>query len=176
MIDIRPARAEEMDGVRQLLREYEASIGHDLCFQSFEAELAGLPGRYAPPKGALVVAVRNDLEQPLMARPIAASQKNRTLAGCVAVRPLAGNEATAEMKRLFVIPEQRGAGLGRRLAIAAIEAARAAAYRDLVLDTLASMQTAITLYQSLGFVETEPYYSNPLAGVVYLRKRLAENR
>lgn len=120
----------------------------DLCFQSFEAELAELPGKYAPPRGALLLAM-----------------KAEAAVGCVGVRPLAGN--ACEMKRLYVRPQQRGHGIGRSLAVAAIAAARQAGYRVMRLDTLERLREAMRLYASLGFARVPPYYANPLPSVVY---------
>jgi ribosomal protein S18 acetylase RimI-like enzyme len=149
--EIRPAAPEEMDLVREMFREYQASLGIDLCFQSFAEELAGLPGRYAPPGGTILLAGDG--------------------AGVVALRAL--DPFTAEMKRLYVRPAHRGMGFGRALAEAAIDAARARGYSRLRLDTLPSMGAAIELYRSLGFVEIEPYAVNPVPGALYLERPLA---
>jgi len=140
-----------------LFREYERFLGVDLCFQDFEAELAGLPGKYAPPGGALLLAVEG----------------HRT-AGCVAVRALAEN--VCEMKRLFVRPAYRGSGLGRKLAEAVMREAGRLGYGIMRLDTLETLTAAMGLYESLGFRRTSAYYPNPLQQVVYLEKPLEENR
>ena len=149
-IQIRPAAtAAEIDDIRKLFREYENFLEVDLCFQSFEEELAGLPGKYAPPGGTLLMA-----------------DDNGKMAGCVAVRELA--PGICEMKRLYVRPTARGTGLGRQLALAIIDAARALGYTAMRLDTLKKLEAALRLYHSLGFKEIPPYYANPLDGVVYL--------
>jgi len=138
----------QLDQVRDLFREYEAYLKVDLCFQSFEQELKGLPGKYAPPTGTLLLAL--DEEHP---------------AGCVALRQF--KEGVGEMKRLYVRPACQGRGLGRLLAQRVLEEATSLGYGCVVLDTLSRLKEAMRLYKSLGFVKTEPYYPNPLPDVVY---------
>lgn len=132
---------EERDRERivALLREYEAGIGISLCFQSFEEELAGLPGDYAPPKGLMLLA---------------REAEGQELLGCVAVRPVPGSPDLCEMKRLFVRPAGRGTGLGRKLALSAMAEARRLGYGRICLDTLPSMTAAQALYGALGFRQT----------------------
>lgn len=137
------------------MREYAAQLGVDLCFQNFEAELAALPGRYAPPQGCLVVAY-SGLEA----------------AGCGAFRPL-GN-GVCEMKRLYVRPARRGVALGRKLAEILMERARLAGYRAMRLDTLSTMKPAIALYQSLGFSPIAPYNETPIKNCLYFEANLRE--
>jgi len=139
-----------------LFREYQRWLGVDLCFQGFEEELAGLPGAYAAPQGVLLLA-----------------KDGGHSAGCVAVRPLSGVEpGICEMKRLYVRDRWRGSGLGRRLAEATFEHARTAGFRRMLLDTLPQLTVAKEMYRRMGFVETDPYYENPLPGVVYMEKIL----
>jgi GNAT superfamily N-acetyltransferase len=148
-VRIRPAQgAADMAEAARLFREYQQWLGEDLCFQGFERELAELPGAYAPPRGALFLAEAGGA-------PLA----------CVALRP-AGADA-CEMKRLYVPSGWRGAGLGRRLALRAIDAARQVGYRSMRLDTLERLEEANALYASLGFRQCAPYYDNPLGGVVF---------
>lgn len=165
---ISPARGDEdLAAVARLFREYQISIGTDLCFQGFEEELATLPGAYAPPRGEILMA-----------------RAGRAAAGVVALRPLpnyggarltCGGAGTAsglvdgvcEMKRLYVRPAFRAAKLGRHLAERVIAEARRLGYRRLVLDTLKEMTAAQALYRALGFAEIDAYYENPLEGVRY---------
>lgn len=145
---------EEIDAARALFKDYAAGLGLDLSFQDFEAELAGLPGDYAPPRGALLLA-----------------HATGDLAGCVALRPLA-EPVVCEMKRLYVRPAWRGTGLGRRLAEAILAEGRRLGYARMRLDTLPSMSSAIGLYESLGFRDIPAYRHNPVAGTRYLEAAL----
>lgn len=139
---------EQITAVRTLFCEYENFLKVDLCFQDFENELAGLPGKYAPPQGALLLAVEGEL-----------------VSGCVALRKL--EPGVCEMKRLFVRPQYRGRGLGMKLAAAIIAEAAAKGYAAMRLDTLAQLAEAIQLYERLGFRKIDPYYHNPLPGVSF---------
>lgn len=147
-----PVFPDDLTAIRSLFKEYAQRLGVDLCFQNFEGELARLPGDYAEPRGALLIAA----------------------AGCCALRPLdtVDYANACEMKRLFVRPEFRGLGLGRQLAEQIMDLARVAGYDCLLLDTLNDMETARALYQGLGFEEIPPYYFNPIEGAHYLKVRL----
>lgn len=151
---IRPAREDEIEEIRALFLEYSRSLEVDLCFQNFSAELAGLPGDYAPPTGRLLLATVDGFA-----------------AGCIALRRI--DASVSEMKRLFVRPEYRARRLGRALVEAIIEEARCAGYLRLRLDTLPSMSAAIELYRSLGFHEIAPYRNNPVPGALFLELDLA---
>jgi ribosomal protein S18 acetylase RimI-like enzyme len=146
-----------LESARELFREYAAGLGIDLCFQNFDAELAGLPGDYAEPGGALLLAYVND-----------------DLAGCVAMRGLrdVDHANACEMKRLFVRRAFRRYGLGRALAQALIDRAASAGYSAMLLDTLDDMESARGLYATLGFEEVAPYYFNPIPGAHYLKVTL----
>lgn len=156
-----PEGERDLETIRVLFREYQRSLDIDLCFQGFEAELAGLPGDYAPPRGRLWLAERGDRE-------------GGEALGCIAMRAFDGERA--EMKRLYVRPAARGLGLGRRLAEALIDEARRLGYRAVCLDTLPSMATAQALYEELGFVDIEPYRLNPVPGARYMALELAAGR
>jgi ribosomal protein S18 acetylase RimI-like enzyme len=139
----------DLDEVRSLLGEYWQSFGFTPCFQGFDTELAGLPGSYAPPRGALFLVPGK---------------------GCVALRPL--DDATAEMKRLYVRPWARGAGVGRLLTQAALAQAREAAFSRVVLDTIAEkMPEAVALYGSIGFRPIPSYSGTPGARCMELLLR-----
>ena len=141
----RAALAGDVELVRTLFREYADALGVDLSFQGFDDEVAALPAGY----DVLLVADGG---------------------GCVGVRPF--DEGVCEMKRLYVRPSARGAGVGRALALAAIEHARALGYRRMRLDTMPMMGSAQALYESLGFVEIPPYRHNPVAGTRFMELRL----
>jgi carbonic anhydrase len=142
-----------LDDVRALFREYAEWLGVDLGFQGFEEELATLPGKYAPPDGRLFLAL-----------------DGARIAGGIGLRRF--DATTGEVKRLYVRPSARGRGLGRALALKAIEAAREIGYGRLVLDTLAPMADARRLYALLGFREIPAYYANPLSGAIYMELAL----
>jgi putative acetyltransferase len=154
---VTPTTAAEIEAVREIFREYAQGLGVDLCFQGFDAELASLPGEYAEPRGALLLA-----------------RVDGKLAGCCALRAMdaADYPNAAEMKRLYVRHGFRGMGLGRELAQSALDAARQAGYTSVLLDTLDDMEAARALYEELGFEEIPPYYHNPIAGAHYLKADL----
>lgn len=148
---------------RALFEEYGASLGFKLCFQGFDAELRGLPGDYAPPRGALLLAVEpTGVVADAAAGGTAGCGAGHAL-GCVALRPLT-DPNVCEMKRLYVRPEGRGRRIGRRLADAILEAARARGYRRMRLDTIPTMERAIAMYTALGFRDIPPYRENPIPG------------
>ncbi|MBW8745522.1 MAG: GNAT family N-acetyltransferase [Sphingomonas sp.] len=145
----------DLQDIADLFRAYAASLPVDLGYQGFEAELAGLPGKYAPPTGALLIARAPSGEA----------------IGCVAMRPMQG-DGLCEMKRLYVSPVARGLGLGPDLIRAIIGEARAAGYRRMRLDTLPTMQAALALYARAGFTTIGAYYPTPVEGTIFLELRL----
>ena len=151
---LEPRTTTDWDDTRAIFREYAQALGVDLCFQNFDAELAALPGEYAPPQGTLLLA-----------------RVGGELAGCAALRPLHDVDYAnaCEMKRLYVRRAFRRFGLGRLLAQALIDRALEAGYSSMLLDTLDDMEAARGLYASLGFVEVAPYYFNPIPGAHYLK-------
>ena len=147
---------QRIAAVRELFLEYANSLDFDLCFQSFERELAGLPGDYVFPGGTLLLALADDHP-----------------AGCVALHKL--EEGICEMKRLYVRPQFRGTGLGSQLARSVIESAVTMGYVRMRLDTVASrMQDALRMYRRLGFVEIEAYRENPIPSALYMELDLTK--
>lgn len=153
MISYAHAGPDDIDIVRELFTEYGQSLGIDLSFQGFDRELATLPGSYAPPAGAVIVA-----------------RQDGAACGCVAMRRI--DERTCEMKRLYVRPACRGEGVGAELVTRIIEAARSRGYAAMRLDTLPSMKSAVMLYRSFGFKEIPAYIHNPIPGALFMEKSL----
>jgi ribosomal protein S18 acetylase RimI-like enzyme len=144
----------QIASIRELFLEYARSLSFKLCFQSFDQELASLPGDYAPPDGRLLLATVGE-----------------SSVGCVALRKFAND--VCEMKRLYVRPQFRGKGLGKILAQRVIADAREIGYKKLRLDTVESdMAAAIAMYRMLGFREIAPYRVNPIEGALYMELEL----
>ena len=146
---------EEIEIARELFREYAAGLNIDLCFQNFDQEVDGLPGNYAPPRGRLLLAI-----------------EDQQVAGCIALRRY--DDGACAMKRLYVRPEFRGQGLGKKLVTTLIDVARQSGYARILLDTLpGKMDEAIALYRLLGFREIAPYYNNPVEGALFMELSLS---
>jgi putative acetyltransferase len=155
---------------RTLMREYAAHLnasvgGEHICVTTLEKELAALPGAYAEPAGAVLLAFVDS--EP---------------AGCVALKPIQSQsvENVCEMKRLWVRLPYQGRGLGRTLAQAALDLARERGYSAVVLDTMPrTMQFAYALYRSMGFrlirgsLDNAAHRSIDVAEMVYMRRELA---
>jgi putative acetyltransferase len=152
-----PDTPDLLQATREIFREYAEGLGIDLDFQHFDEELATLPGDYAAPQGALLLAFVDG-----------------ALAGCGAFRPLPDVDYAnaCEMKRLYVRRAFRRFGLGRMLAQALMDHATEAGYSVMLLDTLDDMESARGLYASLGFETIPPYYFNPVPGAHYLKVQL----
>ena len=156
---ISPVRSEEdLKATITLFYEYRTWLDLDLTFQNFDAEMAGMPGKYAPPYGELFLA--RNLEG--------------IAVGCVAVRPL--ENSVCEMKRLWVKDVAKGAGLGKALVLTVVDTAQRLGYAKMRLDTLPRMAAAVKMYHSFGFVGIEPYYLTPLAGTHFLELDLSKPR
>lgn len=143
--------AEDLALVRQFMLEYARWLEFQLCFQGFEEELRTLPGKYALPRGRLLLA-----------------RWNQEPAGMGALRPL-DEGGVCEMKRLYVRPTFQGHSLGRAIAEKLIEDACAIGYKAMRLDTVpGKMGRAIALYRQLGFREIKPYYPTPVEKTLFM--------
>lgn len=161
------ATPADLAEVKKCFQAYTEWLNEDITFQNYAAEFEGLPGKYAPPSGALLLALDKTTDQVL---------------GCIALRPIQLEEQYlsqrrpetryCEIKRLFVYPEARGRQVSRTLVREVLRIAEEEGYHEVLLDTLAKMQPAVKLYKSEGFEETEPYTVNPLAGVIYFSRKL----
>ncbi|HEX3379851.1 MAG TPA: GNAT family N-acetyltransferase [Paraburkholderia sp.] len=159
MIHLHTARfPEQLEVVRTIFREYAESLGIDLGFQQFDDELASLPGKFAAPRGRVLLASNGAGDD--------AGGNVGGIVGCVAMRPI--DETTCEMKRLYVRPAGRGLQVGRQLATLICATAKQAGYRRMRLDTLPIMQAALGLYASLGFEPIDAYVFNPIPGAIFL--------
>lgn len=142
--------ATDMAGARELFLEYARSLNFSLCFQSFDKELAELPGDYAPARGRLLLATYGG-----------------ELAGCVALHDLGEN--VAEMKRLYVRPQYRGKHVGSALVQQLLAEAREIGYDRMRLDTVEPvMKDAVKMYRRMGFREIPAYRANPIGGALYM--------
>lgn len=148
---IRPAETDsDYEVAKSLIIEYTKWLDEDFCTHRFDEEMADIRSMYGPPEGTLLLAIDDGGEA----------------VGCIGYRKLA--EGVCEMKRLYVVPSARGQQVGRKLVLMLLDCARDAGYRQMQLDTLPKLATAIALYREIGFVEIEPYYYNPIPGVTYL--------
>jgi ribosomal protein S18 acetylase RimI-like enzyme len=152
-----PDSPDAWASVSRLFRDYATAVAQPLCFQHFEAELQQLRQIYAPPEGAVFLALINGVA-----------------AGCVAYRPLPDTDHTnaCEMKRLYVSPLFRGLGLGHRLVDTVMDSARISGYSCVLLDTLDEMEAARALYEDIGFIEIPPYVLSPTPGAHHLKLML----
>ncbi|RSL52167.1 hypothetical protein CEP54_011041 [Fusarium duplospermum] len=159
--------SDDLTSVVNCFRAYTEWLNMDLAFQDFATELSTLPGKYAPPKAALLLA--SDIE------------KDQVL-GCIALRPIElqptykvgrePNRRYCELKRLYVYPAARGRKVARALVTSALQIAQREGYDEVLLDTVELMTSAIKLYRSMGFQEVKPYYNNPGDGFINMSKDL----
>jgi putative acetyltransferase len=150
LITTQAESSEQIAQARELFLEYAQSLGFSLCFQSFDKELAELPGAYAAPAGRLLLA-----------------EVDGRLAGCVALHRL--EDKICEMKRLYLRPQFRGKGAGRALTDAILAEARSIGYQRIRLDTVEPvMKDAVAMYRRIGFREIAPYCENPMDGALYM--------
>ena len=150
-------KAVDLQAAKILFRAYAQSIGVDLTFQNFEAEMDAMPGKYAPPMGELFLA----------------RDMNDVAIGCIGLRPLEPT-GCCEMKRLYVTPAGRGLGVGRALIGAVLGVARGIGYAEIKLDSLGTMGVALKMYRGLGFRDVPAYYWNPNPDVVFLALSLKD--
>lgn len=151
---------DEKDEIKKLFTEYTNMLVETnpqmaiyLEIQNYDDELLHLEKKYGIPDGRLYIAYID--EKP---------------AGCVALRKL--DDTKCELKRLFVIPEFRGQNLGHILIKQIIDDAKSIGYESLFLDTLPFLKSAIHLYKSFGFKETEPYNNSPVDTTIFMKLKL----
>lgn len=144
---------DRLAAVRALLYQYGQERHFDAALGNYTAELNDLPGCYAPPAGALLLATFQ-----------------QHAAGCVAFRLL--NQATCEMKRLYVAPVFRGRGIARQLIQELLYTGRKAGYRSMRLDSHPHMLAAQHLYQAFGFRQIDAYNDNPTPGIRFFERML----
>lgn len=158
MAEIRPALPADLPAARAIFTEYVESLadiaGPSFAHQRVDDELRSLPGKYGPPGGIILLA-----------------WDGPSCIGCVAVRPLVPPRV-AELKRMYVAPGHRGAGIGRRLCEAALSHAARLGYASIKLDSDPTLTAALALYRRLGFVPTDRYNADPDPATVYLEKHL----
>lgn len=150
-----------LDLARSLFAEYARSIADiaacSLQHQQFDAELAGLPGKYAPPAGCMLLAL-DDRDQAV---------------GCIALRPLPDlGPGICEMKRLYVRPSTRGLGIGEALCRELLARAARAGYAVMKLDTAPQLTAATRLYRRLGFTDCQPYNDDPDPHTIWMERSL----
>ena len=153
---VREAAGElDIGHVRRLVTAHGDARSNTPGVEYVYADAARMPGPYAPPLGGIWLALQGE-----------------AAIGCVALRPL--DEETGEVKRMFVDPAWRGLGAGRALLVALIVGARARGYSVLRLGTLHDMDSALALYQSLGFTPTERYRADELIDTRFFALQLGQ--
>jgi DNA-binding MarR family transcriptional regulator/GNAT superfamily N-acetyltransferase len=143
-VEIRPVDPEHPDA-RYCLAEYVAEL-NARSPRGFDPSVGAtaLPHEVRPPAGQFFVAY-------LHGEPI----------GCGAVKHHA--DEPAEIKRMWIAPQARGLGLGRRL-LETLEACAVAGGADVAhIETSAVLAEALALYRSSGWVEVAPFNDEPFA-------------
>ena len=143
---------EQMNAAASMFKSYAQWLSIDLSFQHFEEELQQLQQMYAPNVGGIILC-----------------RQGNEFIGCVGIRKL--TETTAELKRMFVLPDYQGKGIGKELLKQAFFLAKNCGYKSVKLDTLNTMLQAMNFYKKNGFIEIAPYYHNPLSTAVYFEKK-----
>lgn len=153
-VTIQPAETpQDLEAAARLMWDYKVWLGLEVFDNPGQRADEVLPGPYAAEDAGILLAKRGE-----------------TALGVVAFKGITLSDGTpaSEMKRLFVSEAGQGQGIGRKLSIAVMQAARAAGHSRMVLDTLPRLEAALALYRDLGFAEIPRYNDNPVAGVVFL--------
>lgn len=145
--------SNNIEEVKQLIKEYLIFLNRDLSFQNIEEELSDLQEKYTGNNGEILIAL-----------------VDHQIAGCVAYYK--HNELRCEMKRLFVRDEYRGLKIGNKLVEEIVKHACMRGYQEMVLDTIETLKAARHIYKKNGFVECDAYYDNPMEDVIYMKKDL----
>jgi putative acetyltransferase len=140
---------EDQAAVKGIFQAFIDFLPIQLDFQGIDDEMANFPATY---KFMLVAKI------------------DGTPIGAVALKE--HSSKVCEMKRLYVLPAAQGHSAGRKLCERLLSEAKAKGYSKMLLDSLKRLEAAVTLYQKLGFVETEPYNFNPEDDVIYMEKAL----
>lgn len=147
--------AADYETAKKLVLAYVEWLGIDLSYQQFDRELTQFQQTYGSPQGSMILAFFND-------KPV----------GCIAVRYL--EPGISELKRMYILEESRGQGLGRLLLVEALQVAKAIGYKKIRLDTLPTMPAAVHLYESIGFYLIAPYRYNPNPETLFMELDLTK--
>lgn len=152
-----------LDDVRELFAEYTAmlvsidpSFQLYLDIQHYGEEERNPSRKYMKPEGKLYLSLLDG-----------------KIAGCIALRKL--DDEKCEMKRLYVRPEYRGHGIATVLVEKILEDAVEIGYSWIYLDTLPELQSAVELYEKLGFERTECYNDSPSSNTLFYRRKISGN-
>ena len=152
---------DRIEDIRSLFSEYTdmlVSINPEfhlyLEIQHYDDEKENPSLKYALPDGRLYLDISDDG----IAR------------GCIALRKL--SDGKGEVKRLYVRPEYRGKGIATALVERIVKDARNIGYKELYLDTLPELESAVKLYKSFGFEETGQYNDSPVDKTIFMKLSL----